>query len=65
MKTILELFRDSVAFKLLIGIMSFLFVHQMNTGSEETQEDAPYLETSFEQKFLEVKTFYLEDYTLE
>jgi len=61
MKTLIELFRDSVAFKLFVGLFAFLLTQNVSLGDEKVTEEPPSntIEISFEQKFLEFDDLHL------
>jgi hypothetical protein len=61
MKTLLELFRDSSAFKIFVGLLAFFLTQQVSIGYERATDEHPYnnIEISFEQKFLEFNDWYL------
>ena len=63
MKTIIGIFRDSFAFKLTVGIISFLFSYQTNIGLEQDKQEVEshITEISFEKKFLEINPVYFND----
>ena len=64
METIVQLFRGNIAFKLITGILIFLFANIANLGesfhSEETGKEA--IEITFDQKFLEINSVYNNHY---
>lgn len=55
MKTLIELFRDSVAFKVFVGLFAFFMTQQVSIGFGKATDDpsSNTIEISFEQKFLE------------
>ena len=63
MKTLVELFRESLAFKLFIGILAFFLTQQVNIGYEQATDEHPsnQIDITFEQKFLEFSNFYFND----
>ena len=64
METIVELFRGNIAFKLIAGILMFLFANLAEIGenfhSEETGKET--IEITFDQKFLEINSIYNDHY---
>jgi hypothetical protein len=60
MKTVVELFRGNIAFKLIAGILIFLFANLANLGeglhSERNGKES--LEITFDEKFLEINSIY-------
>lgn len=59
MKTILDLFRESYTFKIILGLITFFASHQMTGNSNsQTKENKKYpTEISFENKFFKSGTF--------
>ncbi len=66
MKTIIELFKDGVS-KIIVGIIAFLFAYQTNVGFEQDKDEVEFHETeiSFEKKFLEMKSIYFNDLSVD
>lgn len=59
MKTIVDLFRDSFAFQLFVGIVLFLCAQQSHFGNESTENKGhDPLEILFQEKFLEMNSVY-------
>lgn len=65
MKILVDLFRESMAFKLFVGIFAFFLTHQVNIGYERATEEHPsnVIDISFEQKFLEFNNLYFNEVT--
>jgi hypothetical protein len=61
MNTLIELFRNSTAFKLFVGLFAFFLTQQVSIGYERATDEQPNhnIEISFEQKFLEFNDLYL------
>ncbi len=58
MNTILDLFRESFAFKVVMGIIAFVASFHMNDAFEKKNEIRNYqTEVSFENKFLQAEAF--------
>lgn len=64
METIVELFRGNIAFKLISGILIFLFANIANIGESFQSEKAgkERIEITFDQKFLEINSIYNDHY---
>ena len=60
MKTIVELFRGNIAFKLIAGILIFLFANLANLeeGIHSEGIGKENLEITFDKKFLEINSIY-------
>ncbi len=59
MNTILDLFRESYAFKVILGIVTFLVTYQLNDSfPKDTNEVNEFqTEVSFENKFFQAEAF--------
>jgi hypothetical protein len=64
MKILIDLFRESFAFKLFVGLLAFFLTQQVSLGYETATDEHPSntIEISFEQKFLEFNDLYLTQY---
>lgn len=64
MKTIVELFRDNIAFKLIAGILMFLFTNVVSFGNDIHSEEIgkETVEITFDEKFLEISSIYNDHY---
>jgi len=64
MKTIVELFRDNIAFKLIAGILMFVFTNVVSFGNEMHSEEIgkETVKITFDEKFLEIGSIYNDHY---
>lgn len=64
METIVELFRGNIAFKIIAGILMFLFANLANLGEDFHAEKngKEVIEITFDQKFLEINSVYNDHY---
>ena len=60
MKNSIDLFRDSFAFKIFVGIVLFLFANQSELKSSFAleNEESEVLDIFFQEKFLELNSMY-------
>lgn len=64
MKSIVELFRDNIAFKIIAGILLFIFTNVVSFGNEahSDQLGKEITEITFDKKFLEISSIYNDHY---